>query len=268
MGLTNKKDVKHATVLGAAKKTLHKYLDFTAREQYKLLRANLNFVLPAENNCHVIGVTSSIRGEGKSTTSINLAYVLAQAGHQVLLVDGDLRLPSLGKKLEMTNSIGLTDLLIGKGAKISEFQSNLLKNLFVVLSGAIPPNPSELLGSRRMETVLTELKNSFDYIIVDLPPVNIVSDAMSVSHLLDGIIVVLREEYTKKKDIDACFRQLELANAKILGCVTTRSSRTSGAYGKYKKYKYYGKYGRYGRYGRHVQDEQLVRFTDVVMEND
>ena len=90
MGFINKKESKYATVLGAPKRTLHKYLDFTAREQYKLLRANLNFVLPSENKCHVIGVTSSIRGEGKSTTSINLAYVLAQAGHQVLLVDGDL----------------------------------------------------------------------------------------------------------------------------------------------------------------------------------
>lgn len=262
MGLMNKKDVKHATVFGASKKTLHKYLDFTAREQYKLLRANLNFVLSAENKGHVIGVTSSIRGEGKSTTSINLAYVLAQAGHQVLLIDGDLRLPSIGKKLEMNHSIGLTDLLIGKGAKISEFQSGLLKNLFVILSGAIPPNPSELLGSRRMETVLNNLKESFDYIIVDLPPVNIVSDAMSISHLLDGIIVVMRESYTRKKDLDACLSQLELANAKILGCVTTCSSRTSGAYGKYKKYKYYGRYGKQGR------DPQSSQFADAVIKND
>lgn len=219
-------------------KTLHKNLDFTATEQYKLIRANLEFTVPANVKCPVIGVTSSMRGEGKSTTSVNLSYVLAEKGSKVLLIDGDLRIPSVAKKMGIKSSPGLTDLLMGKGASIADFQSDLLKNWYIMPAGDIPPNPSELLGSKRMETVLMELKKVFDYIIIDLPPVNIVSDAISVSPLITGMIVVIREEYTEKKELETCFRQLKLSNVNILGCVLNQSKSGSGSYGKYKKYKY------------------------------
>lgn len=219
-------------------KTLHKNLDFTATEQYKLIRANLEFTVPANVKCPVIGMTSSMRGEGKSTTAVNLSYVLAEKGSKVLLIDGDLRIPSVAKKMGIKSSPGLTDLLMGKGASIADFQSDLLKNWYIMPAGDIPPNPSELLGSKRMETVLMELKKVFDYIIIDLPPVNIVSDAISVSPLITGMIVVIREEYTEKKELETCFRQLKLSNVNILGCVLNQSKSGSGSYGKYKKYKY------------------------------
>lgn len=236
-----KKRLKKNFSTNNVESTLHKNLEFTAIEQYKLLRANLNFTLPADVKCPIIGVTSSIRGEGKSTTAINLSYVLAENGKKVLLVDADLRIPSIAKKMDMNTSPGLTDFLMDyESQQLSVFKSKLLENWYILPSGNLPPNPSELLGSRRMEQIFSILSEKFDYIIVDLPPVNIVSDALAISNIITGMIVVVREEYTSKKDLDACFRQLKLSNVKILGCVLNSTKNEKGSYGRYKKYyKYY-----------------------------
>lgn len=225
-------------------KTLHKNLQFTAIEQYKLIRVNLDFTLPLDEKCPVIGVTSSMRGEGKSTTAVNLSYVFAEKGGKVLLIDADLRIPSIAKKMEIESPFGLADLLRGRGAQLSDFRSYLLENWYVLPAGDIPPNPSELLGSARMENILRQLREMFDYIIIDLPPVNIVSDVISISNMLSGIIVVIREEYTEKKELERCFRQLKLSNVNILGCVMNGARNGGASYGKYKKYKQY-KYYKY-----------------------
>lgn len=224
---------------------LHKNLEFTATEQYKLIRANLDFTLPTDEKCPVIGVTSSIRGEGKSITAVNLSYVFAEKGSKVLLIDADLRIPSIAKKLDIESTPGLADLLRGKGTQLCELKPYLLNNWFVLPSGDIPPNPSELLGSSRMEKILDQFKETFDYIIVDLPPVNIVSDAISISSLISGMLVVIREEYTEKKELERCFRQLKLSNVNILGCIMNGARSESGHYGKYKKYRYYKYYRNY-----------------------
>ena len=229
----------------AHRKTLHKNLDFTATEQYKLLRTNLDFTIPQGTKCPVIGVTSSMRGEGKSTTSINLAYVLAEKGNKVLLIDGDLRIPSIAKKLDIRSTPGLTDMLMGRTVDVQELKSNVIDDWYVLPSGDIPPNPSELLGSSRMAAVLADLREMFDYIVIDLPPANIVSDALSISGLITGIIIVIREEYTEKKELERCFRQLKLLNVNVLGCVMNEAKSGGGSYGKYKKYKYYKYYRHY-----------------------
>ena len=239
---SNKNDKDKFKPSAVNSKTLHKNLEFTAIEQYKLIRANLDFTLPPDEKCPVIGVTSSMRGEGKSTTAVNLAYVFAEKGHRVLLIDGDLRIPSIAKKMKIESTPGLADLLRGKGAQSIDFKAYMLKNWYILPSGDIPPNPSELLGSRRMETVLNELREAFDYIIIDLPPVNIVSDALSISNLITGMIVVVRESYTEKKELERCFRQLKLSNVNILGCVMNVTREGGGSYGKYKKYRYYRYY--------------------------
>ena len=228
MGLFKKKQKKISFVVDETRKTLHQNLDFNAIEQYKMLRTNLDFVLPVGEKCPVIGITSSTRGEGKSTTAINLSYVLAEKGSKVLLIDADLRLPSVAKKMEFNKTIGLTDLLMGKSVQIEDYRSSLLENWYILPSGEIPPNPSELLGSVRMETVLNNLRKTFDYIIIDLPPVNIVSDAVSISRLITGMLVIMREGYTERKELKVCLRQLELSNVKILGCVMTYSQTASG----------------------------------------
>ncbi|MBR6559025.1 MAG: CpsD/CapB family tyrosine-protein kinase [Clostridia bacterium] len=239
-------------------RTLHKNLDFTATEQYKLIRANLDFTLPEEEKCPVIGVTSSMRGEGKSTTAINLSYALAEKGSRVILIDGDLRIPSVAKKLGIEGSPGLADMLRGGGMQVQDIKSYLLNNWFILPSGDIPPNPSELLGSRRMAKVLNQLKEHFDYIVVDLPPVNLVSDAISISSLISGMIVVIREEYTEKKELERCFRQLKLSNVNVLGCVMNESRSGKGSYSKYKKYRYY-KYRYYKNDYREYRDRDAQK---------
>ena len=218
-------------------KTLHRNLEFIASEQYRLLRANIRFTVPEGVKCPIIGVTSSIRGEGKSTTAVNLSYVLAHKGYKVLLVDGDLRIPSIAKKMGVKSTPGLTDLLIGSSADIASWKSDIHKNWYILPSGDIPPNPSELLGSKRMENVLGVLREHFDYIVVDLPPVNIVSDAMAISGFVTGMIVVIREGYTSKKELDRCMRQIKLSNVTVLGCVMNESEEGSASYSKYGKYK-------------------------------
>lgn len=224
-------------------KTLHKNLEFTATEQYKLLRTNLSFTLPADVKCPIIGVTSSMRGEGKSTTAVNLSYVLAENGSKVLLIDGDLRIPSIAKKMGIESNPGLTDLLMGREIPMGAFKTEILDNWYIVPSGDLPPNPSELLGSSRMETLLSGLSQKFDYIIIDLPPVNIVSDAMAISKLTAGMVVVIREDYSEKKELEKCFRQLKLSGAKVLGCVMNGAKSGKSSYGKYRKYyKYYRYY--------------------------
>lgn len=224
-------------------RTLHKNLEFAATEQYKLLRTNLTFTLPEDQKCSIIGVTSSMRGEGKSTTAVNLSYVLAESGKKVLLIDADLRIPSIAKKMRIDNSLGLSEMLRdGETNQMSLLKSQQYSNWYILPSGALPPNPSELLGSRRMESVLKTLSESFDYIIVDLPPVNLVSDALAISKYITGMLVVIREDYTEKQELDACFRQLKLSNVNILGCVMNEAKGEDGTYKKYKSKKYYKYY--------------------------
>jgi len=218
-------------------------LSFAAAEAYKLLRTNLLFALP-EQECRIIGVTSSIRGEGKSTTSVNLAYTLAQTGKRVLLIDGDMRLPTIAQKLEMSATPGLSNLLAGLSAERNCLRkSKYFDNWYILPAGDIPPNPSELLGSERMHALLERYKDVFDYILLDLPPVNIVVDALVITKWTDGVIVVVRQNYTDRRALDACMYQVEKLGAKMLGFVMTDSNAGGSSY------KSYGKYGkRYGGY--------------------
>jgi len=216
-------------------------LSFAAAESYKLLRTNLQFALP-EKDCRIIGVTSSLRGEGKSTTSVNLAYTLAQTGKRVLLVDGDMRLPTIAQKLEMGGTPGLSNLLAGLSTDRSCLRkSKYFDNWYILPAGDIPPNPSELLGSERMHALLERYKDAFDYILLDLPPVNIVVDALVISKWTDGIIVVVRQNYTDRRALDACMYQVDKLGAKMLGYVMTDANAGGSSY------KTYGKYGK--RYG-------------------
>ena len=222
---------------------LHKELGFAATEAYKLLRINLLFSLPDNGKCRVVGVTSSIRGEGKSTTSVNLSYALAMLGKRVLLLDGDLRLPSVASKLGIPGEPGLSEMVIKLGGKqnhVRVMPEN--DNWHVLVAGSIPPNPSEMLASAEMKEIIGELSADYDFIIVDLPPVNIVSDALIASEYLDGIIVVVRQDYSKRREVTKCVKQLELADAKVLGFVMGAISESLGTYKKKSEYGY-GGYG-------------------------
>ena len=247
-GKRDKANRRHLLPPTDDQKTLHKNLEFTAVEQYKLLRTNLSFLLPENKGCKIIGVSSSIRGEGKSTTAVNLSYVLAESGNRVILLDGDLRIPSVAKKMKIKSTPGLTDLLKGDDVDLEQFRTKHLDTWYIMPSGVLPPNPSELLGSKRMEATLQTLSKHYDYIVVDLPPINIVSDALAISQYIDGIIVVIREDYTEKKELENCIRQLRLSNVKVLGCVMNETKEGKGYYSKYRYKRYYRYYKTYGNY--------------------
>ena len=161
MGLMNKHHKRYNAL--DTKLPLHQNLGFAAMEQYKLLRTNLSFVLPEDVKCPVIGITSSVRGDGKSTTAVNLSYVLAMDGKRVLLIDGDLRLPSIAKKMGIHSTPGLTNMLVAYNEEsIEKYRSRVLDNWYILPSGALPPNPSELLGSQKMQKLLGVLSEKFD----------------------------------------------------------------------------------------------------------
>jgi len=245
----DKKNKKPIFSLSDNQNTLHKNLKFTATEQYKLLRTNLSFTLPDTPGCKIIGITSSIRGEGKSTTAVNLSYVLAESGKKVILVDGDLRIPSIAKKMKIDSTPGLSDLLRGDiTLDLGNLKSSHHPNWYIMPAGVLPPNPSELLGSRRMEAALKGLSAHFDYIIVDLPPVNIVSDALAISKYITGMILVIREEYAEKNELETCVRQLKLSNVNVLGCVMNGTQSGKGYYSRYRYKRYYRYYKTYGNY--------------------
>ena len=232
---------------------LYQKLSFAATEAYKLLRTNVLFALPDEQKCRVIGVTSSLRGEGKSTTSINLSYTLAETGKRVLLIDADMRLPSVAKKMEIKGEPGLSNMLVGMSDVQASVQtSGILDSWFILPAGDIPPNPSELLGSKQMEKLIRVFSSQFDFIVVDLPPVNIVTDALVISPLTDGMIVVVRDGYTERSALNNCVRQLKQANIKIIGFVMSMTKDGFGSYSRYKRYKYY-KYYKYSKY--YAKDE-------------
>lgn len=217
-------------------------LDFASAEAYNLLRTNIMFSLPGKKNCgKLMGVSSPNPQDGKSFTSINLSYSLAKDGQRVLLIDGDMRRPSIARVLSMPCAPGLSNLLIG-GERESIVHTGVLnENLDVVFAGDIPPNPSELIGSEKMKELLDEFAADYDFVIVDLPPVNAVADPLIISKLLDGIVLVIRHNYTKKKNIREAVRQLKFAEVNILGFVYNGFSRGSGYYkkgGRYYKHYY------------------------------
>ena len=232
--------------LEESRKTLGENLSFAAAEAYKLLRTNLGFSLSDNSGCKVIGVTSAMKGEGKSTTSINMAYTMAQNGGRVLLMEADLRLPTVAKRLGLKQKPGITNLLVGQvpGNDILQ-RTNLISNLWVAAAGDIPPNPAELLGSANMKTTIQTMADAFDVIIVDLPPITAVTDAVLVSKIVDGMVVVVRQNYCDRDSLEEVVRQLRFANAKILGFVMT------GADVQRKNYRRYGKsYGDYRQPGK------------------
>jgi len=220
-GKNNKKSAaQKQTVEVNSKKLLGSDLSFAASEAYKRLRTNLVFSFAGETGCRVIGVTSSLRGEGKSTTSVNLAYSLATMNKSTLLIDADMRLSNTHKLLELNLAPGLSNLLVGVNDGTGLIvPSKLHRNLMVMTAGDTPPNPMELLSSKRMVMTLESLRAKFDYIIIDLPPIDAVADALIVSKLVDGMVLVIRENYVDKHTLDNCIEQLRFHNANILGFV-------------------------------------------------
>ena len=221
--------------------------DFFLTEAYKTLRTNVVFSLTGEGACKVITITSSVQSEGKSITAANLALSFAAADKRVLLIDCDLRKPKLARLLQMNATAGLSNVLIEPQLLNSAVQPYQNTKMHVILSGNIPPNPSELLGSIRMEKLLEEMRNHYDYIILDSPPINMVTDAVILANKTDGVLFVVRAGHAERGNIQHALEQLEYAHAKVLGFVLNGTTSEGGRYGRYGRYGY-GRYG-YKRYG-------------------
>ncbi|MBQ8833649.1 MAG: polysaccharide biosynthesis tyrosine autokinase [Oscillospiraceae bacterium] len=238
-------------------------ISFVAAEAYKLLRTKLQFSFADEGSCRVIGVSSALTSEGKSLSAVNLAYSMSQLGKRVLLVDCDMRRPSLSEKLPISKAPGLSDFLTGQTAADNLIQLCGIKEderaFHAISSGHIPPNPMELLSSSRMERMLARLRNSYDYIILDLPPVGEVSDALTVTKLTDGMLVVVRQNHCDRIALNAAIRQFEFVDAKILGIVFNCISDERGGYSKRYYKKYFKKNDGYEKAAARANSQSRVR---------
>ncbi len=204
-----------------------------AAESYRTLRTNIQYS-SFDNEYRVIVITSSEPGEGKSTTAGNLALCMAQGEKKVILIDCDLRKPSLHKKFKVSNLVGLSDVIVGK-SDLTTATHRYNKNLVLLTSGKIPPNPSEMLSSKTMEKLLKALKESFDYIILDTPPVQAVTDSQILSTKADGTILVVKAEKTKKESVVNAINLLKKVNSNIIGTVLNEIDISRNKY-----YYYYG----------------------------
>ena len=204
-----------------------------AAEAYRTLRTNIQYS-SFDEEIRTIVVTSSEPGEGKSTTAGNIALSFAQAAKKTVIIDCDLRKPSLHKKFKISNIGGLSDILIGK-EKIDDVIHHFNEELDVITSGKLPPNPAEMLGSRTMERLLVALKERYDIIILDTAPLQAVTDAQILSTKSDGIILVVRAHATKRESVIQAKGLIEKVGGKILGTVLNGVENTRGKY-----YYYYG----------------------------
>jgi len=210
-----------------------------ALEAFNTVRTNLGF-LSVDKQVKTIMVTSSIKGEGKSTISANLANTISTAHTKVLLVDADLRNPTVHRMFGVPNRTGLSDLIMAGGSEDRSYDCIIKhkRNLDLLTAGHRPPNPTELLSSRRMSRILEELSEYYDYILIDTLPILVVPDAMALYHNVDGFILVSRHGYTTKEVLENTKSALEVANAKPMACIFNAIPDMHKAYSYYGYYDY------------------------------
>ncbi len=237
---------------------LNKHTPFDITEAYKATRTNIMFSIKGTVGCKSIIVSSANPGEGKSTTCANLAIAFAQMGDRVVIIDADMRKPRVHKYFDIKNKKGLSNIL--GGFETLENCINHMEDtgLDVITAGNIPPNPAELLASGEMDILLETLSGRYDYVFIDTPPINVVTDASILSKKVSGVVLVVRHNITNKEAIERSIKTLEFAGAKILGFILNSVERKEYegryTYRSYRRgyrrygYKKYGKYG-YGKYG-------------------
>lgn len=207
------------------------------REGFDILSAKLQLLFEEKTDCRTIGVSSSLTGEGKSTVAVNLAHSMAQQGKRVLVIDCDMHRSALASALQIAESPGLSDYLMKYASGnqlLQRFEAQTDARAFhIITSGSQTLHPIELLSSQRMSKMLGQLRQMFDYIILDLPAVEEVGDALVVSRLLDGLMLVIRREYCNRIALKAAIREFELINTKIIGAVFNCTDRRMGQYGQW-----------------------------------
>lgn len=225
---------------------------FNVVESYKTIRSNIIFTLGTSKK-KVIAVSSPNPGEGKSTTAANIAIALAQTGCSVLLIDADMRKPVQNKIFKQRNMDGLSTLIIMRSTEENAVKKEVARGLDLLPSGPIPPNPSELLASERFRTIIEQFSKKYDYVIIDTPPINVVSDAMVMKDIISGILLVLKYSSTTFEELSGSMKQTELVRANVLGFVLNEIDYSHSSH--YSYHRYYGKYG-YGYGGKSASDEE------------
>lgn len=222
----------------------HNDLKNPATEAYRVIRTSIQFA-QAGKELKTLAFTSCTPNEGKSITVANLAVVLTQAGKSVLLLDCDMRNPTVHKNFGLSNKLGLSSCISMGTPLNAAVQATKVDNLYALTGGVIPPNPSELLGSERMRELLQEAREIYDYVLIDLPPVLPVTDACIVSRFVDGMILVIASAEVKVEMARDVKNQLVNAGANILGVVLNKVRSEHHGYG-YGYYYYYGHEGACG----------------------
>lgn len=210
---------------------------FQIVEAYKAVRANLLFALAVSKEKSVI-ITSSEPSSGKSTTCSNLAVTMAQTGARVIVVDTDMRKPVQHKIFRVSNNVGLSKLLSGLSDLDDSVYKAVMPNLDLITAGPIPPNPSELLGSERMAALLQALSQNYDYVFLDAPPVNVVSDSLMFLDKVAGVLLVARQKQTHYEELQKAAESIKHLEGNVLGVVITDVSERNKPYTLYSNYKY------------------------------
>jgi len=264
MAINSKNQKRHSKIFtkGSRKKSsnLSSVNKFSVVEAYKTLRTNVQFLMNNSTST-VITFTSPLPRDGKSTVTSNLGVAFAQTSTKVVIVDCDMRNPRLNKFFNVNPSPGLSNYLANLVDLEEIFQPTEYENLHIVSSGRIPPNPAELLSSKGMIELIEILKSRFDLILLDTPPVGIVSDACVTSKYSDGTVLVIKHYSSTYAMVEKCLNSLKLVDAKVIGIVMNAVDY-SKVYGKrYNKYGYsydykYG-YGYYGSYGKNPSIDEF-----------
>lgn len=248
------RDSSNKFVKADLEKKLNPNSTFQIKEAYNTIRTNLMFSQHGEK-CPVFVVTSATANNGKTINSVNMAINFARMGKKTLIIDSDMRNPTVHKLFSLKTSQaknGLSEYLAGINDNLS-FLKTEVENLSILTAGTIPPNPVELLSSPRMEKLLDFAKLHFDYIIIDAPPINIVTDAITFAKSATGYIVIVRTDITNTADVKMVVNNLNQIGANILGFivndVNSDKKKYYSYYSKYGGYKYGYGYGSYGSYG-------------------
>jgi len=249
--MANQKTSKHPQRHNRRSYILNENSKFYIKEAYRASRANINFSLANVEGCKIIAVTSAVAGDGKTTTAVNLAQVISQANNRVLLMDADMRKGSARRHLGLQKANGLSSVLSGMSQMVDEVIIKTQHGFDCMTAGPTPPNPAELLASNVMSELLTLLSEHYDYIVIDTPPIAVVSDALALSKLVSGFIVTVRQNESTIDEVYGAIDSLEFSEAKILGFILNKAEL--GGEGRYSRYSRYSKYGsKYGsRYGRY-----------------
>lgn len=239
---------------------LQENVPFQVTEAFKTLRTNLVFAISQKSN-NILAVSSALAGEGKSTTAANTCITLAQANSKVLLIDADLRKPIQHKIFKLTNKTGLSTLLGGIHSFKEVLNENVIPNLDIVTSGPIPPNPSEMLASDNMKKLLGELSKYYDYVVIDTPPINIVTDTLTLLPSIAGVMLVAMQGQTPVEALEQAIESVNFAEGSILGVVITHVDLSGSKYNYKYRYKY--KYSYNYSYGSNNSTKKLEEVSSA-----